>query len=118
MTTPETPQERPPPSNAELCVKAMEAMDNDSLTDTPSNPVTQESAEALGKAMQDLSVKQKPVTTSSSGSAPTAVSTRVNAADVTLVVEEMEVSKAKATDVLRSCGGNVPEALRKLLYAY
>ncbi|PUU72968.1 hypothetical protein B9Z19DRAFT_598123 [Tuber borchii] len=111
MTEPEAAQERVAPSNAELCVKAMEAMENEG--DTPTNQVTQESAEALGKAMQGLNVKQAPA--QKAGPPP---STRVNAADVALVMEEMEVSKAKATDILRSCGGNVTEALRKCLHAY
>ncbi|KAG0643023.1 hypothetical protein HOY80DRAFT_1035006 [Tuber brumale] len=111
MTGSETTQERVAPSNAECCVKAMKAMDNEG--DTPMDQVTQESAEALGKAMQGLSVKQAP-----SLKAAPPPSTRVNAAGVMLIMEEMEVTKAKATDVLRGCGGNVSEALRKLLHTY
>jgi NACalpha-BTF3-like transcription factor len=81
--------------------------------DTPIDQVTQESAEALGKAMQGLSVKQ--AATQNAGVLP---SSRVNAADITLIMEEMEVSKAKASDVLRGCGGNATEALRRLLHPY
>ncbi|CUS11800.1 unnamed protein product, partial [Tuber aestivum] len=108
MTEPETGQQWAVPSRAELCAKAMGEMDKEG--DTPIAQVTQESAEALGKAMQDLSVKQ--AATQKSGVPP---SSRVNAADITLIMEEMEVSKAKATDVLRGCGGNTTEALRRLL---
>ncbi|KAL7268972.1 hypothetical protein RUND412_008383 [Rhizina undulata] len=100
--------ERPLPSNAEDAkrVKAMEAVESN---DSDAGGVTQVSAEALGKAMQDLSVS-KP----SAGPKATSVA-KVNAADVTLIVEEMEISKVKATDVLRSCGGDVSKALRTLL---
>ncbi|CAZ83139.1 unnamed protein product [Tuber melanosporum] len=111
MTELETTQDRVAPSNAERCVKAMKAMDNEG--DTPVEQVTQESAEALGKAMQGLSVQQAP--TQKAAPPP---SSRVNAAGVTLIMEEMEVTKAKATDALRGCGGNVGEALRKLMHAY
>lgn len=78
------PEERVIPSNAEDAArfKAMEAME--STTDDAA--VNNESAEALGKAMQDLSVTKaeaaKPAATAS---------TKVNAADVALIVEEMEV---------------------------
>jgi len=84
MTEPEAAQERVAPSNAERCVKAMEAMENEG--DSPTDQVTQESAEALGKAMQGLNVKQVPA--QKAGPPP---ATRVNAVDVALVMEEMEV---------------------------
>lgn len=123
-------EERVLPSNAEDAahLKAMEAME--STADDAA--VNNESAEALGKAMQDLGATK----TEAAKTAP-AASTKVNAADVALIVEEMEVrfykinpswfedsphhsleqvSKSKATDTIRACGGNVVEALRTLVY--
>lgn len=82
MSSPEPAQERTPTNDErELCVKAMEAMESPEAADAPAS---QESAEALGKAMQGLSVKQP-------AAAKPAVSTRVNAADVTFIMGEMEV---------------------------
>lgn len=77
-------EERVIPSNAEDAarLKAMEAME--STTDDAA--VNNESAEALGKAMQDLGATK----TETARTAPVA-STKVNAADVALIVEEMEV---------------------------
>lgn len=123
-------EERVLPSNAEDAArfKAMEAME--STTDDAA--VNNESAEALGKAMQDLGATKTETTKTTP-----AASTKVNAADVALIVEEMEVrfykiylnwledsphhsleqvSKLKATDTIRACGGNVVEALRTLVY--
>ncbi|KAH8144423.1 uncharacterized protein LAJ45_11591 [Morchella importuna] len=104
------PEERVVPSNAEDAArfKAMESMESTS----DDAAVNNESAEALGKAMQDLSVTKA----NTAKPAPVA-STKVNAADVALIVEEMEVTKARATDALRSCEGNVVEALRIFVYA-
>lgn len=81
------PEERVLPSNAEDVArfKAMEAMEN-TTDDAAATSVNNESAEALGKAMQDLSVTK----TESAKPAP-AASTKVNAADVALIIEEMEV---------------------------
>lgn len=78
------PEERVVPSNAEDAArfKAMESMESTS----DDAAVNNESAEALGKAMQDLSVTKA----NTSKPAPVA-STKVNAADVALIVEEMEV---------------------------
>lgn len=78
------PEERVVPSNAEDAArfKAMESMESTS----DDAAVNNESAEALGKAMQDLSVTKA----NTAKPAPVA-STKVNAADVALIVEEMEV---------------------------
>ncbi|RKF79781.1 hypothetical protein GcC1_043001 [Golovinomyces cichoracearum] len=39
-------------------------------------------------------------------------STKVNAADVALIVEELELSKVKATQLLKSFGGDIKKTLR------
>lgn len=82
------PEERVVPSNAEDAArfKAMEAMES-TTDDVAATSVNNESAEALGKAMQDLSVTKK----AESVKPALVASTKVNAADVALIVEEMEV---------------------------
>lgn len=86
-------EERVLPANAEDAarLKAMEAME--STADDAA--VNNESAEALGKAMQDLG----PTKTETAKTVPTA-STKVNAADVALVVEEMEVRFYKSIQAI------------------
>ncbi|KAL7796848.1 hypothetical protein V8C37DRAFT_400196 [Trichoderma ceciliae] len=111
----------PPPQSAEDRKAASALAALDAPTDasaTPSNNVDQE---AVSKAMLRLGSKpvvaSRPAASSASGAAAAAAAAvkknvKVDAADVALVVDELEVSKAKATELLKAHDGDAVAALR------
>ncbi|KAI9815964.1 MAG: hypothetical protein M1827_001956 [Pycnora praestabilis] len=80
--------------------------------------------EALGKAIRDLEIGTKSVGQKKEGSAAAAEKAekekeeerrrkiKVDQADVGLLVEELELSKAKATDLLKAHEGDAVKAMR------
>jgi len=104
----------PVPTNAEDAkrFKAMASVESNTTTsdDDPTTTTADVDQEALGKAMADLSGPAAMNTTVKAGPA-----LKVNQEDVALIVEEMEVTKVKATELLRANGGSVSETLKLMV---
>ncbi|KAK1245760.1 hypothetical protein MKX07_004829 [Trichoderma sp. CBMAI-0711] len=83
---------------------APSSVDEASSTSTPANV----DHEAVSKA-----ISSKPTATGAAAAGAAAKkSVKVDAADVTLLVDQLEVSKAKATELLKAHDGDAVAALR------
>ncbi|KAK6347298.1 hypothetical protein TWF696_007370 [Orbilia brochopaga] len=110
--------EAPPlPKNAEdaKTLKALSNLDtHSSLEDSTPTASANTNAEALDKATAGLS-------SLSAGAGKTAeaagkkVVVKVSADDVAVIVEEMEVTKAKATELLRANGADLAKTLKAMI---
>jgi len=95
------------PTNAEdrkaaAALSSLDARGDDD--DTPSKKDVD--AEALGKAMKDLDDKD-----GAKAQEAAAKKVKIDAADVALLVEQLELSKTKATELLRSHEGDAVKAM-------
>ncbi|RTE79937.1 hypothetical protein BHE90_005544 [Fusarium euwallaceae] len=93
--------------------KAASALENLDAAETPSTAQNVD-ADAVNKAMKTLGGAK-----SSSSSAATAShkNVKVDPADVALLVEELELSKVKATELLKSNEGDAVKAMRAFVAA-
>lgn len=124
MSSADASDQPPLPKNAEdrKAASALAALDTPSdAAGTPSNDNV--NTEAVSKAMLKLGAgddkAKKPASAAASSSAaaaaaPAAVkkNVKVDAADVALVVDELEVAKAKATELLKAHDGDAVATLR------
>lgn len=122
MSSADASDQPPLPTNAEdrKAASALASLDTPSdAAGTPSNDNV--NTEAVSKAMLKLGddKAKKPAASSSSSAAaasaaPAAVkkNVKVDAADVALVVDELEVTKAKATELLKAHDGDAVATLR------
>ncbi|PTB37767.1 uncharacterized protein TrAFT101_005360 [Trichoderma asperellum] len=122
MSSADASDQPPLPKNAEdrKAASALAALDTPSdAAGTPSNDNV--NTEAVSQAMLKLGAgddkAKKPASaaaSSSSTAAPAAAkkTVKVDAADVALVVDELEVAKAKATELLKAHDGDAVATLR------
>lgn len=123
MSSADASDQPPLPKNAEdrKAASALASLDTPSdAAGTPSNENV--NTEAVSKAMlklgggggDDKAKKPAAAASSSSAAAPAAVkkNVKVDAADVALVVDELEVTKAKATELLKAHDGDAVATLR------
>lgn len=90
--------------------KAASALEN---LDAPSPSSTTVDTEAATRAMKNLSTNAS----SSGAGAPSSKNVKVDTADVALLVDELELSKVKATELLKSNEGDVVRAMRAFVAA-
>ncbi|KAM0478172.1 hypothetical protein ACHAPX_005361 [Trichoderma viride] len=120
MSSADASDQPPLPTNAEdrKAASALASLDTPSdAAATPSNENV--NSEAVSQAMlklggDDKGKKPATATTTASAAAPAAVkkNVKVDAADVALVVDELEVTKAKATELLKAHDGDAVATLR------
>ncbi|KAM0515512.1 hypothetical protein ACHAPE_006038 [Trichoderma viride] len=119
MSSADASDQPPLPTNAEdrKAASALASLDTPSdAAATPSNENV--NSEAVSQAMLKLGGDEKgkkPATaTTTAAAAPAAVkkNIKVDAADVALVVDELEVTKAKATELLKAHDGDAVATLR------
>lgn len=120
LNTPETmADEQPPvlPANAEDR-KAASALANldDSRDDAGAASSSSASAAPVDKAALDKATKGSSVVSASS-SAAAYKNVKVDAADVALLVEELELPKLKATELLKRHEGDAVKAMRAYVAA-
>ncbi|KAL9110610.1 MAG: hypothetical protein Q9187_008028 [Circinaria calcarea] len=84
--------------------------------DTPSQK-TNVDQEALGKAMSQLGVNGGEKEKGKAKEAEVKKKVKVEAVDVALLVEELELSKAKATELLKAHEGDAVKAMRAFVTA-
>ena len=68
--------------------------------------------DAVNKAMKNLPGGSAAAASSASGSAPARKNVKVDAADVALLVEELDLPKPKATELLKAHDGDAVNAMR------
>ncbi|KAI9791449.1 MAG: hypothetical protein M1833_001526 [Piccolia ochrophora] len=87
--------------------------------DEPTQPAKEVDQEALGKAMKNLDIgggaKGESDKKEEAGEKKKTV--KVDQADVGLLVEELELSKTKATDLLKAHEGDAVEAMKAYVTA-
>ncbi|KAL7897040.1 hypothetical protein HDV63DRAFT_405771 [Trichoderma sp. SZMC 28014] len=119
MSSADASDQPPLPKNAEdrKAASALASLDTPSdAAATPSNDNV--NSEAVSQAMLKLGeekAKKPAPTTTSAASAPSAAvkkNVKVDAADVALVVDELEVPKARATELLKAHDGDAVATLR------
>ncbi|RSL67233.1 hypothetical protein CEP54_003366 [Fusarium duplospermum] len=91
--------------------KAASALENLDAADTPSTAQNVD-ADAVNKAMKTLGAAK-----SSSAAAASHKNVKVDPADVALLVEELELTKVKATELLKSNEGDAVKAMRAFVAA-
>ncbi|KAK6527223.1 hypothetical protein TWF281_010412 [Arthrobotrys megalospora] len=105
------------PTNAEdaKTLKALSNLDTHSSLDDSSTPASNSAnAEALGKATAGLSSLSAGAGKAADAGAKKVI-VKVAAEDVAVIVEEMEVSKAKATELLRANGADLNKTLKAMI---
>lgn len=106
--------ERPAVKSAEDR-KAASALANLDTTDDASAASKNVDQEAVGQAMKNLGGATSTSTTkgsSTAANAPPKKAVKLDAADVALLVQELELPKPKVTEMLKSCDGDVVETMR------
>ncbi|KIL85641.1 hypothetical protein FAVG1_11135 [Fusarium avenaceum] len=106
--TDETPSQTA--KSAEDC-KAASALENLDFADSPSSTPQNVDAEAANKAIKSLGAKK------ASAAAASNKNVKVDAADVALLVDELELPKPKATELLKSNEGDAVKAMRAFVKA-
>ncbi|EEU44141.1 uncharacterized protein NECHADRAFT_102329 [Fusarium vanettenii 77-13-4] len=106
--TDETPSQTAKSAEDRKAASALENLD----AETPSSAQNVD-ADAVSKAMKTLGGAAK----SSSASAASHKNVKVDPADVALLVEELELPKAKATELLKSNEGDAVKAMRAFVVA-
>ncbi|SMR42199.1 unnamed protein product [Zymoseptoria tritici ST99CH_1E4] len=98
--------------------KAAQAMSSlDAKGDDNAAPKKEVDLKALEKAMKDFEINQKPKTSSTGGTAvkkeeaPKKI-VKVDPADVALLIDQLDLNKAKATELLREHDADVLKAMR------
>ncbi|KAF5022097.1 hypothetical protein F66182_5843 [Fusarium sp. NRRL 66182] len=92
--------------------KAASALENLDAADSPSSTPQNVDADAASKAIKNLSGVK-----SASSAAASHKNVKVDPADVALVVEELDLPKAKATELLKSNEGDAVKAMRAFVRA-
>ncbi|RSM10216.1 hypothetical protein CDV31_007292 [Fusarium ambrosium] len=92
--------------------KAASALENLDAAETPSTAQNVD-ADAVNKAMKTLGGAKS----SSSTATASHKNVKVDPADVALLVEELELSKVKATELLKSNEGDAVKAMRAFVRA-
>lgn len=92
--------------------KAASALENLDAAETPSSAQNVD-ADAVSKAMKTLGGTAKK----SSAAAASHKNVKVDPADVALLVEELELPKAKVTELLKSNEGDAVKAMRAFVAA-
>lgn len=105
-------QSRPPPTSAEDR-KAASALANLDGGDGDSSA----SASAVDAAALSKATKVVPSASAAAAAAAPKKNVKVDAADVALLVDECDLSKVKATELLRSFDGNLEATLRDFVKA-
>ncbi|KAI8692722.1 hypothetical protein LRP88_07658 [Fusarium phalaenopsidis] len=105
--TDETPSQTAKSAEDRKAASALENLD----ADTPSTAQNVD-ADAVSKAMKTLGAAK-----SSSAAAASHKNVKVDPADVALLVEELELPKAKATELLKSNEGDAVKAMRAFVAA-
>ncbi|KAJ5280833.1 hypothetical protein N7478_006205 [Penicillium angulare] len=109
------------PANAEdrKAAAALSALHtNDIAEASPTRAPSSADQEALGKAMSRLEsvggkgAVKKPAAGTQKQEAEKKKVVKIVAADVTFLVEQLEIHKNKATELLRACDGDVVSAMR------
>ncbi|KAF4991824.1 hypothetical protein FGRMN_7594 [Fusarium graminum] len=102
--TDETPSQTAKSAEDRKAASALENLDaNDSASSTPQNV----DADAANKAIKSLGGANKK-----SAAATSNKNVKVDAADVALLVDELELSKQKATELLKNNEGDAVKAMR------
>ncbi|EGX54097.1 hypothetical protein TWF173_004446 [Orbilia oligospora] len=114
--TPDTEDVPQKPTNAEdaKTLKALSNLDTHSSLDdssTPNASSNNATAEALAAGLSSLSVG----TGKTADAGVKKVVVKVAAEDVAVIVEEMEVSKVKATELLRANGADLKQTLKAMI---
>ncbi|KAK4672491.1 hypothetical protein QC763_103520 [Podospora pseudopauciseta] len=100
-----------PASSAEdrKAAAALSNLDSNNTTDNTSTQVDQAAATNALNSVSAVSEKKPPVEASAKSKV------KVDAADVSLLVAEFEVSKARATELLRQNDGDAVKTIRAFL---
>lgn len=109
--------ERPAVKSAEDR-KAASALASLDTTDDASAASKNVDQEAVGQAMKNLganAVSGSSKSGSAIASAAPKKAVKVDAADVTLLVQELELPKVKVTEILKSCDGDAVAAMRSYI---
>lgn len=103
-------QPPPPPQSAEdrKAASALASLDTPADSASPSTAENVDQ-EAVSKAMLSLGAQKSGSTTAS---ATAKKNVKVDAADVALVVDQLEVSKARATELLKAHDGDAVATMR------
>ncbi|KAK6508622.1 hypothetical protein TWF506_010703 [Arthrobotrys conoides] len=114
--TPDTEDIPQKPTNAEdaKTLKALSNLDTHSSLDDSSTPTASSNsanAEALAAGLSSLSVG----TGKTADAGVKKVVVKVAAEDVAVIVENMEVSKVKATELLRANGADLKKTLKAMI---
>ncbi|KAM0255659.1 hypothetical protein ACHAQJ_005502 [Trichoderma viride] len=117
MASADASDQPPLPKSAEDRKAASALAALDTPTDASATSNSNVNSEAVSKAMLELggdqATKKKPAASSSSTTAAAVKKTvKADPADVALVVDELEVPKAKATELLKAHDGDAVAALR------
>ncbi|KAH7179634.1 uncharacterized protein B0J16DRAFT_174350 [Fusarium flagelliforme] len=91
--------------------KAASALENLDAADSPATPQNVD-ADAANKAIKSLGGASK-----ASAAAASNKNVKVDAADVTLLVEELDMPKQKATELLKANEGDAVKAMRAFVKA-
>ncbi|KAM0430555.1 hypothetical protein ACHAPT_005905 [Fusarium lateritium] len=108
--TDETPSQTAKSAEDRKAASALENLD----ADTPSTAQNVD-ADAVSKAMKTLGGAKKSSSTAQAAASHKNV--KVDPADVALLVEELELPKAKATELLKSNEGDAVKAMRAFVAA-
>ncbi|KAF2814607.1 uncharacterized protein BDZ99DRAFT_458611 [Mytilinidion resinicola] len=107
----------PPPTGTAEDRKAAAALSSlDTHDDDGSSPKANTDAAALGEAMKNLGVGEKAETVKKVEEAPKKA-VKVDAVDVGLLVEQLELSRAKATELLKAHEGDAVKAMTAFVTA-
>ncbi|KAF2500996.1 hypothetical protein BU16DRAFT_533725 [Lophium mytilinum] len=106
----------PPPTGTAEDRKAAAALSSLDTHDDDGSSKANTDAAALGEAMKNLGVGEKAETVKKVEEAPKKV-VKVDAADVGLLVEQLELSKAKATELLKAHEGDAVKAMTAFVTA-
>ncbi|KAG4279403.1 hypothetical protein FPRO04_05944 [Fusarium proliferatum] len=106
--TDETPSQTAKSAEDRKAASALENLDAADSSSTPQNV----DADAASKAIKSLGGANK-----ASAAAASHKNVKVDAADVALLVDELELPKAKATELLKSNEGDAVKAMRAFIKA-
>ncbi|KAJ5631403.1 uncharacterized protein N7484_011503 [Penicillium longicatenatum] len=118
--------ENPPPANAEdrKAAAALSSLHTNEIgaTASPTRGPSNADQEALGKAMSRLEIasgqgmgRKQPGETLNNGVEVKKKAIKISPADVTFLVDQLDLSKSKATELLKASEGDITLALRAFL---
>ncbi|KAL1303861.1 hypothetical protein AAFC00_000317 [Neodothiora populina] len=100
--------------------KAAAALSNLDANTESNNASRQADTEALGRAMQDLNVRSDATAGAQQEGVNSAVTrkvAKVDATDVTLLVQQLDIPKSKATELLKRNNADVTQSISAWLQA-